>query len=299
MRRGIIAFSRVVPRPQRSFLEFARLRIGRNSSWAMAWISEPSRGRRAPRSFNSPRDLSLAMPGLELVPLDSSEAEAYFKVFVAGRSDLPNPDPIVHLDRYLAMPPEEQRTYFAFKESGGIVGTVRLVGSEISFFSLLPDERRWARDAILLAVEPIIAAGAEKIVANFEEAYSPGYEKLGLEQQFGMHVGGPQEWREYVTGIWKGETGTYLPLASWTARDERGLTGISLVTLWMGMPLLAEIGVRKDLRGRGLGRALLTSSLNSLADLNHDRPALFVTVGNESAIALYKSFGFESVARTG
>ena len=284
------------------------------------------------------------MPGLELVPLDSSEAEAYFKVFVAGRSDLPNPDPIVHLDRYLAMPPEEQRTYFAFKESGGIVGTVRLVGSEISFFSLLPDERRWTRDAILLAVEPIIAAGAEKIVANFEEAYSPGYEKLGfverfsrlrmeapvakrdppaipmahpeamdvdgvtalllavydghLEQQFGMHVGGPQEWREYVTGIWKGETGTYLPLASWTARDERGLAGISLVTLWMGMPLLAEIGVRKDLRGRGLGRALLTSSLNSLADLNHDRLALYVTVGNDSAIALYKSFGFEAVART-
>src|SRR3990170_3387701 len=283
MRRGIIAFSRVVPRPQRSFLEFARLRIGRNSSWAMAWISEPSRGRRAPRSFNSPRDLSLAMPGLELVPLDSSEAEAYFKVFVAGRSDLPNPDPIVHLDRYLAMPPEEQRTYFAFKGSGAIVGTVRLVGSEISFFSLLP--------AIPMAHPE--AMDVDGVTALLVAVYD-GH----LEQQFGMHVGSPQEWREYVTGIWKGETGTYLPLASWTARDERGLAGISLVTLWMGMPLLAEIGVRKDLRGRGLGRALLTSSLNSLADLNHDRLALYVTVGNDSAIALYKSFGFESVART-
>src|SRR3990172_4026754 len=161
----------IVPRV-RTFAHRAEFKLGHGL------ISEPSRGRRAPRTFNSPRDLSLAMPGLELVPLDSSEAEAYFKVFVAGRSDLPNPDPIVHLDRYLAMPPEEQRTYFAFKESGAIVGTVRLVGSEISFFSLLPDERRWTRDAILLAVEPIIPAGAEKIVANFEEAYSPGYEKL-------------------------------------------------------------------------------------------------------------------------
>lgn len=283
------------------------------------------------------------MAGLELVPLDSSEAEAYFKVFVAGRSDLPNPDPIVHLDRYLAMPPEEQRTYFAFKESGRIVGTVRLVGSELSFFSLLPNERRWARDAILMAVEPIIAAGAEKIVANFEEAYAPEYEKLGFverfsrirmeahvarrdppaiamthpeatdvddvttflmavyeghfEQQFGMHVGGPREWREYVTGIWKGETGTYLPLASWTARDEQGLAGVSLITLWLGMPLLAEIGVRRDRRRQGLARAILTASLNSLADLTHERLALYVTVGNDSAIALYKSFGFDSVAR--
>src|SRR3970282_355400 len=116
MRRGIIAFSRVVPRPQRSFLEFARLRIGRNSSWAMAWISEPCRGRRAPRSVNSPRDLSLAMPGLELVPLDSSEAEAYFKVFVAGRSDLPNPDTLLSLYRYLGLPPAAPRRAVSLQE---------------------------------------------------------------------------------------------------------------------------------------------------------------------------------------
>lgn len=284
------------------------------------------------------------MPGIELIPLGSEEAEPYFRAFVAGRTDLPNPDPIVHLDRYLAMPPEDQRTFFAFKDSGRIVGTVRLAGSEISFFSIVPDARGWTRDAILLAVEPLIASGAERILANFEEAYAPDFEKLGFverfsrrrmeapverreppatpmahpeatdvddvtalltavyeghfEQAFGMHTGSPREWKEYVTGIWKGDTGTYLPLASWTTRDEQGLTAISLVTHWMGTPLLAEIGVRKDYRRKGLARALLTASMNSLVDLNHDRLALYVTVGNDSAMSLYKSFGFVSVART-
>ena len=283
------------------------------------------------------------MPGLELVHLDSSEADAYFRVFVVSRSDLPNPDPVVHLDRYLAMAPEDQRTFHAFKDSGRIIGTARLVGNEISFFSLLPEERRWTRDAILQAVEPIIASGGEKIVANFEEAYAPDFTKLGFEerfsrmrmeaaiskrdasvvpmshpeamdvdevlaflmavydghfeQQFGIHTGTPQEWRDYVTGIWKGDSGTYLPLASWATRDKTGLTGASFITHWMGMPLVAELGVRKDHRGEGLGRALLMASMNSLADLNHNRLALYVTVGNDPAISLYKRVGFEAVNR--
>ena len=113
-----------------------------------------------------------------------------------------------------------------------------------------------------------------------------------FEQGFGMHVGSTAEWNDYVTSIWKGANGTYLPLASWIARDEAGITGASLVSHWMGAPLLAEIGVRKDLRGQGIARDLLTVTMNALVDLGYERLALYVTIGNDVAIKLYEALGF-------
>jgi len=292
------------------------------------------------------------MPGLELVPLESSEADAYWKAYVAGRSDLPSANFVTYYERYLKQPPEDQQTYFAFKENGEVVGTVRIAGSEpgapsnaLSFFSLVPSARGWARDAILAATEPIIANGASKVLASYDDSYTEPFSKLGfretfsrmrmeaaiakgekpaiplahpeatdvddvavflngvyeghIEQAFGMHVGTPAEWRDYVTSIWKGESGTYAPLASWLTRDDAGLAGVSLATVWMGAPLVSEIGVRKDRRGQGLARALLTATENALVDLGHDRLSLYVTLGNDPAIRLYDRMGFHQVgART-
>ena len=282
-----------------------------------------------------------AMPGIELVHLESSEAEAYWRAFLAGRTDVPSTDVKVHMDRYLSLPTEEQRTYFAFIESSRIVGTVRIAGASIGSFSLLPEARRRMRDAILLATGPILQGGTDRIVASFEDAYGPEFEALGfkesfsrvrmeapaaksdppavpmahpevtdvdaivaflmgvyeghIEQQLGMHVGTEAEWREYVTGIWKGDSGGYLPRASWTSKDAAGLAGVALATEWMGSPLLAELGVRKDRRGQGLGRALVLATLGALADLAHDRLALYVTVGNDPAMALYQGLGFRQI----
>ncbi len=284
------------------------------------------------------------MAGIELTSLDSKEADAYFRAFVAGRRDLPTTDVTVHMNGYLALPPDEQRTFFALREGGRIVGTVRLAGTQMSFFSLVPDARRWTRDAVLAASDILIARGADRIVATFDDSYAADFERLGfketfsrirmeaplsrrelpavpmahpeltdvpamseffmrlyeghLEQQLGMHVGGPAEWREYVTSNWKGDAGRYLPLASWASRDDAGLAGVCLTTEWMGLPLIAEVGVRKDARRKGLGRALMVAAMNSLVDLNFARLALYVTIGNEPALALYASLGFTEAGRT-
>jgi GNAT superfamily N-acetyltransferase len=281
------------------------------------------------------------MPGLEIVPLDTSESEGFWRAFLAGRTDVPTTDLRIHMDRHLALPPDEQRTYFAFKEDGRIVGTVRIAGNFLGTFSLLPGERRWTRDAILLATTSILEGGADRIVASLEDSYLADFESLGfterfsrirmeapvqksdppavpmshpeitdledimrfliaayeghIEQQFGMHMGTEEEWREYVTGIWKGDSGTYLPVASWAARDAAGQIGVALTTHWMGSPLLSELGVRRDARRRGIGRALVIQTMNALSDLGYDRLALYVTVGNDPALALYKDLGFRQV----
>jgi len=288
------------------------------------------------------------MPGLELVPLETAEADEFWKAYVAGRNDLPTDNFVTHMERYLRLPPDEQQAYFSFKENGRIVGTVRIGGSSLTeapnalgFFSLVPEARGWARDAILLATEPLIAAGASGIQATFDETYVEVFGKAGfrerfsrarmeasvskrektdipmahpeatsiddvaaflmaaydghMEQQFGMHVGTPREWQEYVTSIWKGESGKYLPLASWLVREANDLVGVSLVSEWMGSPLLSEVGVRKDRRGKGLGRALVVASMSALADLGYERVALYVTLGNDPAIHLYEALGFRPI----
>ena len=281
------------------------------------------------------------MPGLELAPLETSDAETFWRAFLAGRRDVPTTDVRVHIDRYLALPQDEQRAYYAYKEGGRIIGTVRIAGFSLGTFSILPEERRWTQDAILLATTTILEGGADRIVASLEDSYFPEFERLGfaerfsrirmegpvrkaeppavpmahpeitdledimrflmsvyeghIEQQFGMHVGSETEWREYVTGIWKGDSGTYIPLASWAVRDPDGVAGVALASHWMGTPLLSELGVRKDRRGEGLGRALVVQTMNALADLAYDRLGLYVTLGNDPALALYKSLGFTQV----
>jgi ribosomal protein S18 acetylase RimI-like enzyme len=281
-----------------------------------------------------------------MAPLESHEADQFWKAYLAGRKDQPTTNFVTHLERYLREPPEVQRSYFAFKENERIVGTVRIgtpdpdePPNSLSFFSLVPDARGWTRDAILAAVDPIIATGADKVFAGFDDTYTEDFAKLGfverysrvrmvrtplvkeekpdmplahpealdvddvasflmvayeghLEQRFGMHVGSPDEWTDYVTSIWKGENGAYMPLASWLTKDEQGIAGVALASNWMGAPLLAEIGVRKDRRGQGIARALLVATMNALVDLDHDTLALYVTIGNDPALKLYTALGF-------
>src|SRR3989441_12580646 len=124
------------------------------------------------------------MPGLELASLETSDAEAYWRAFLAGRTGVPTTDVRVHIDRYLTLPQDEQKTYFAVKENGRIIGTVRLAGNFLGTFSLLPEERRGTQDAILLALEPLIQSGPDRVVASYEDAYSTEFERLGVVERF-------------------------------------------------------------------------------------------------------------------
>src|SRR5207249_1787104 len=177
---------------------------------------------------------------LQLEPLQTTEAHAYWRVFLSGRTDLPTGDLKIHLDRYLGLTPEE-------------------------------DE-----------------------VLGLTQCFVDAYEGH-VEQQFGMHTGSDEEWRGYVGGLFKGDSGQYLPDASYVALEGDRIVGAILVTHWMGMPLVAELGVAKDRRGRGVGRALLEAAMGRLAGRDEPRLALYVTLGNDPAIGLYRSIDFVQV----
>ncbi|MGQ0797462.1 MAG: GNAT family N-acetyltransferase [Methanobacteriota archaeon] len=287
------------------------------------------------------------MADLALVPLQSIDAEAYWRVFVSGRSDLPTASVRTHLERYLRLTPDDQRTHFAFTRDARTVGTIRIVtgaggSGEIAGFSMDPAHADLTKAALVKAVDRLRAQAVIRISASFEDRYEPAFAALGfrrwfarmrmeaatakgpvplgvplrppeepevigltsffmdvydghMEQAFGLHTGSESEWRDYVAGLFKGDSGQYMPDASFVALEGERLVGAVLTTHWMETPLVAELGVAKDRRGRGLGRALLQATFNRLVDRDMPRLALFVTVGNDPAVRLYERMGFSQV----
>jgi len=275
---------------------------------------------------------------LRLEPLQTLDAEEYWRLYVAGRTDLPTRSVPAHVERYLALPKEEQRTHYAIRAGDAVIGTIRLLPDTITGFSLDPARAQEARAAIIRALDLLRSGGAGAITASFDEAYGGDFEALGfqrvfarmrmeaptrrspppavplkppeeaevpglarffmdvyaghVEQQYGMHVGSEQDWRGYISGILRGETGRFMPEASFVSLDDGTLAGAILVSHWMGSPLVAELGVSTDHRRRGIARALAAAASTRLATLEEPRWALYVTLGNEPAIALYRGFGF-------
>lgn len=301
--------------------------------------------RRGPANVHG-RSLHASRVALALEPLATTDAHAYWRVFIAGRSDLPTRDLKAHLDRYLSLPPGEQKTYFAFREGGRIVGTVRLVtgtpespDANLTGFSMDPGREDRAPHAIVKAIDLLRAQGATRITATFEDRYEAAFAAVGfrrwfarmrmeasvarrpltaevplrppeeaeiaglarffmevyeghMEQAFGMHVGSESDWHSYVAALLKGDAGQFLPDASFVSLEGDRIVGAILTTHWMGSPLVAEIGVASDRRGRSLGRVLMQAAMNRLADRGESTLGLFVTAGNEPAIRLYRRLGF-------
>src|SRR2546427_11538644 len=224
---------------------------------------------------------------VSLEPLQTTDAHPYGPTFVSGRTDLPTGDLQLHLDRYLALPPEEQRSHFSVKKDGRIIGTVRLGPAEISGFSMDPTSREGAAAALLKSMDLLRAGGATSITAHFEDIYESAFASLGfrhvfarvrmeaptrrsaapisvklqppeedevlgltkvlmdvydghMEQQYGIHTGPEEEWRGYVAGLFKGDSGQFMPDASPVAPDGDRIGGASLIPPSMGMPLGAD-----------------------------------------------------------
>jgi N-acetylglutamate synthase len=72
-----------------------------------------------------------------------------------------------------------------------------------------------------------------------------------------------------------------------------GAVGFGVAAIDRGWTELGSVVIDEKHRGKGLGRALLTSLLGWAADQTVDRAFLQVDVANATALALYRSLGFE------
>lgn len=81
----------------------------------------------------------------------------------------------------------------------------------------------------------------------------------------------------------------------WLAR--RRLVGFVLVRVVLDEAEILTIAVRKDCRGRGYGRMLMTEALRRLSRAGAVACFLEVDGDNAPAVGLYRSLGFEIVGR--
>lgn len=128
---------------------------------------------------------------MQLVRLEPPEAREYWEAFLAGRPDVKVRDPEIHLQEYLDSSPESKETYFEFKQEGRIVGSARLGHwsltedpHAITAFSLHPDAREHALEAIRLASEFLRNQGAERVVAGIDASYLPDFQRAGFQETF-------------------------------------------------------------------------------------------------------------------
>ena len=106
--------------------------------------------------------------------------------------------------------------------------------------------------------------------------------------------------RQYLQAQETLDRGAYDRRVSWFATDERGPAGISVITGEGTARRVAFLGVRGDLRRRGLGRALLE---RSVAAAREERVTRLTTSGvssrNTEAMRLLASCGFRGQAEAG
>jgi hypothetical protein len=81
--------------------------------------------------------------------------------------------------------------------------------------------------------------------------------------------------------------------ATWLARSPSGPVG-TVQGLWNGATgLVQNVGVVPHMRGRGVGRALLTRATLGYASVGVETIQLEVTAANDAAVNLYQSMGFK------
>jgi ribosomal protein S18 acetylase RimI-like enzyme len=94
--------------------------------------------------------------------------------------------------------------------------------------------------------------------------------------------------------------GDYVPLlddCSFALDEGPRIAGASMITLWEGDPFLTYVFVHPDMKRRGLGTFLTTTSANALVTAGYSQLGLFVTEENEPAVTLYRKLGFRVVDR--
>jgi ribosomal protein S18 acetylase RimI-like enzyme len=95
-----------------------------------------------------------------------------------------------------------------------------------------------------------------------------------------------------IAEILGGRWGEFLGSASTLVETDRALLGATLVVRAPYGTLIADVMVDPGHRGRGVGRAALTSSLRALRAAGETTIVLNVTEGNRPARRLYEAVGF-------
>lgn len=135
-----------------------------------------------------------------------------------------------------------------------------------------------------LAIRPATLEDADDLAALMVEAYIGGQ---GVHSDEALDAA-LAEVHKFFGGLY----GEPILGSSMVAVTVEGLASASLVSRYQGAPLLALLMTAGVWKHRGLARATVQSSMNSLLEGGDTTLALIVTAANRPALELADDFGF-------
>jgi ribosomal protein S18 acetylase RimI-like enzyme len=145
---------------------------------------------------------------------------------------------------------------------------------------------------VLLCAPPWQAADLHEAAAILQAAYLGSIEAEILTLYRGID-GCRNDLEQLVN---QGSCGVVVPEASLFARDRGTALGFVMVTeVASRQAHLPQLAVLPAYQGQGLGRALLSQSMQRLAEHHYETLSLLVSRANNRALRLYQSMGFDAI----
>lgn len=95
-----------------------------------------------------------------------------------------------------------------------------------------------------------------------------------------------------IQDVLDGKYGLFLPSCSYFSQTSEGINGVTMVTLFRSVPLLAYVVTAPEWQGKGVATSLIQSSEQALVRLGYEALYLVVTKQNYRARSLYRTLGF-------
>ena len=83
----------------------------------------------------------------------------------------------------------------------------------------------------------------------------------------------------------------------WVAEMDGRIVGVLILWMIVDEAHIATIAIHPDFRHQGIGKKLLEAALDSAYNEGAQSALLEVRAGNQAAIKMYETFGFETVGR--
>lgn len=144
-----------------------------------------------------------------------------------------------------------------------------------------------------LVMKPFAKNDLRELGDVFSDAYSGSVdERIGMFDRSIAHSA--------IRSIMDGEFGDFAPELSGLLYDKDGkhMIGGILITLLENYPIVMIIGVQRGHQQMGMGRKLMSWTIDKVKQNNYNKLRLWVTIENTIASSLYESLGFKEILST-
>ncbi|MFP7478251.1 GNAT family N-acetyltransferase [Terribacillus saccharophilus] len=138
-------------------------------------------------------------------------------------------------------------------------------------------------EKVLTGVHPIDENKNQALAALFLE---------GFRNTIDAEYSSKNDYLNEIQAVIDGRYGQFLPACSYFSQTSKRIVGVTLVTLFRSVPLLAYAVTAPGWQGKGIATNLIQASEQALIRKGYKTMYLVVTKQNYRAYSLYRTLGF-------